>query len=313
MWSDWQEGPAFHDHNVCASPASERAAKWAKLKEDRISIGVCANATGTQKLPLPVIGKGRHPKCFHHFKEIAELPVVYTHSKKAWMNAVLFEKWFACDFKEAVTKKQMREGRVGKVLDNASSHMPMDQGVIAKAKRLYRRSMAMRYLAFPVDFEQFYKTINVKEASLMIHAAWEQVTEQNVSRAFRKLLPTISNNIEVHPDEPSEPTQRAELESLGDVLRQHEDMIALGNDDLWGCFNDTHVAEAVTDDPEEDGEEDDGGLDDPTGDLVSLVLIRSQVQDKPWAADFEAAISRVINSSSRSGSAPAARRSLQLL
>ncbi|KAE8740471.1 hypothetical protein FOCC_FOCC014021 [Frankliniella occidentalis] len=229
-------------------------------------------------------GKRSFPETVHY--EIAELPVVYTHSKKAWMNAVLFEKWFACDFKEAVTKKQMREGRVGKVLDNASSHMlgalhhqvpatkhhqPMDQGVIAKAKRLYRRSMAMRYLAFPVDFEQFYKTINVKEASLMIHAAWEQVTEQNVSRAFRKLLPTISNNIEVHPDEPSEPTQRAELESLGDVLRQHEDMIALGNDDLWGCFNDTHVAEAVTDDPEEDGEEDDGGLDDPTGDLGNVL------------------------------------------
>ena len=61
-----------------------------KLSKEGIPVLVGGNANGSEKLPLLVIGKSKNPRCF---KSVGSLPVEYTSSKKAWMNADLFTNW----------------------------------------------------------------------------------------------------------------------------------------------------------------------------------------------------------------------------
>jgi hypothetical protein len=59
-----------------------------KLSKDRITVLVCANSDGTEKMKLLVIGKSKNPRCF---KNVKSLPVRYTANKKARMTSDLFE------------------------------------------------------------------------------------------------------------------------------------------------------------------------------------------------------------------------------
>ena len=46
-----------------------------------MTVLIGSNASGTEKLPLFVIGKSAKPRCFKN----ARLPVEYAANKKAWM------------------------------------------------------------------------------------------------------------------------------------------------------------------------------------------------------------------------------------
>jgi hypothetical protein len=59
-----------------------------KLSKDRITDLVCANADGTEKRKLLVIGKSKNPRCF---KNVKSLPVCYSANKKAWITSDIFE------------------------------------------------------------------------------------------------------------------------------------------------------------------------------------------------------------------------------
>jgi hypothetical protein len=54
-----------------------------KKSKERITVLVGSNASGTEKLPLMVIGKSKNPRCFKN----AILPdeIKYEANKKAWM------------------------------------------------------------------------------------------------------------------------------------------------------------------------------------------------------------------------------------
>lgn len=58
--------------------------------KDRVTVLVGANADGSEKLPLLVIGKSKKLRCF---KNVRSLPVQYDASKKSWMNSTIFEPW----------------------------------------------------------------------------------------------------------------------------------------------------------------------------------------------------------------------------
>ena len=58
-----------------------------KYSKERITVLVGANADGTEKLPLLVIGKSKQPRCF---KNVRSLPTAYDFSSKAWMTGGIF-------------------------------------------------------------------------------------------------------------------------------------------------------------------------------------------------------------------------------
>jgi len=63
-----------------------------KKDKERITIAVCSNGDGTDKLPLLVIGKSENPRCFKNIHR-ANLGCQYKWNKKAWMLETIFREW----------------------------------------------------------------------------------------------------------------------------------------------------------------------------------------------------------------------------
>lgn len=74
-----------------------------KKNKERITAMVCANMSGTNKLPLLVIGRASNPRCFKHVKS---LPVEYYSNKKAWMTLEIFTEWVKKLEKKMLRKKK---------------------------------------------------------------------------------------------------------------------------------------------------------------------------------------------------------------
>jgi hypothetical protein len=61
-----------------------------KGNKTRLTFGICANADGTHKLPLLVIGHARRPRAFQK-KDGRDLGFDYYWNKKAWMTGSIFQ------------------------------------------------------------------------------------------------------------------------------------------------------------------------------------------------------------------------------
>ena len=73
------------------SAYTEREATGFKVNTDRVMLLPCANAAGTHKCKLFVIGAYKKPRTF---KNLVHPPVHYNASESAWMTAALFKWWF---------------------------------------------------------------------------------------------------------------------------------------------------------------------------------------------------------------------------
>ncbi|GFY31676.1 jerky protein homolog-like [Trichonephila clavipes] len=174
---------------------------------------VCANASRTHSLPLLAIGKSKKPRCF---RNVSCLPTLDKAQKSAWRNSALFSEWY---FIPNVKKLREREGKTGKVLlilDNARCHppvdilnaidddfsvmylppnvtalvQPMDQGVIEKLKRIYKKQVLRRLLLAENDEESvaaFAEKLNMKDTCYMLDEAWDSLERQSLKNAWNKL------------------------------------------------------------------------------------------------------------------------------
>ncbi|KAH9130077.1 hypothetical protein LEN26_008873 [Aphanomyces euteiches] len=138
---------------------STRAMSGFKNDKSRLTIGLAANADGTEKLDLVFIGKSKEPRCFKRVGGVTASGLQYWHAKKGWMTSIIFQDWLS-----RIEQKFKAEGRhVIMLVDNVSSHrlstieleyvrvvflppkttavlQPMDAGVIAAFKQSYKSS-----------------------------------------------------------------------------------------------------------------------------------------------------------------------------
>lgn len=63
----------------------------AKSKE-RLTVVLCCNPTGSEKLKFWVIGKYQNPRCFKNVNKLS-LPFEYTNQKNAWVDSTSFRLW----------------------------------------------------------------------------------------------------------------------------------------------------------------------------------------------------------------------------
>uniref|UniRef100_A0A5S6QX84 DDE-1 domain-containing protein n=1 Tax=Trichuris muris TaxID=70415 RepID=A0A5S6QX84_TRIMR len=104
---------------------SEENAPGYKSRKERVTIMLCANSTGSHRLPLHLIGTAKNPRSFMGVKSLL---VAYGH-QKAWMNFHLVEDWMKKVFVLEVKRYQEAIGKTGKVLlliDNAPAHPVID-------------------------------------------------------------------------------------------------------------------------------------------------------------------------------------------
>ncbi|CAM1330237.1 Uncharacterised protein at_DN0665, partial [Pycnogonum litorale] len=143
----------------------EFQASGSKEAKERLTAMTCANASGTHKCKLLVIGKSRNLRCL---KVVTVLPVIYRANKRAWITQDLTSEWFLKDFVPEVrenARKGLPDGcKVLLLLDNCSAYppaellvadnvyaaylppnctsliQPMDQGIIRSLKCYYRKT-----------------------------------------------------------------------------------------------------------------------------------------------------------------------------
>ena len=121
------------------------------------------NATGTDMVPLSMIGKSKNPRCFKNY--ITKL--TYYHQKRAWSDSVVFAKWWQ-SFQLYISRRTERKCLL--IMDNCGPHgselidptgqiecvflpsnvtsvfQPMDAGIIAMLKKKYRNRLLMKML-----------------------------------------------------------------------------------------------------------------------------------------------------------------------
>ena len=139
--------------------------KGGKLAKERITVLLCASATGEKIKPF-VIGKSQNPRSFKGYHKTG-LGVMYEANKKAWMTGTLFAKWL----RKLNHQMKMQSRKILLVLDNcgARPHMelsnvkllflppnttarlqPMDAGVIQSFKLQYRKKL-LRHILHLID------------------------------------------------------------------------------------------------------------------------------------------------------------------
>lgn len=159
-----------------------------KNSKERVTVMVCSNMSGNEKLPLLVIGKSKKPRCF---KGIKTLPTAYEANKKAWITSELFTAWL----------KQRQKRKVAMIVDNCPAHpkvkdlkaitlfflppnttsktQPMDQGIIQNLKIHYRKLVIMKQLKSIERNKELQ--ITVLDALRMLYQAWDRVTEKTTN------------------------------------------------------------------------------------------------------------------------------------
>jgi len=199
----------------------EDSAKGYKKGKDRLTIMACSNASGNHKLPLVIIGKSKNPRALKNVKRTT-LPVVYCSQKSAWMVSDIFKQWFFENFVPSVKihlKNCSLPNKAVLLIDNAPSHpsvselvkdnifvkflppnvtsliQPMDQGVLEKIKKLYKKEMLCKLVEDHGEHGvvDILKSFNVKTVIYMIAEAWDQVERKTLIKSWKNLWPAVIN------------------------------------------------------------------------------------------------------------------------
>ena len=104
-----------------ATPDGTLAAKGeevsgGKKKKERLTVLVASNMTGSDKLPLFVIGKSKNPRCFKN----KNVPISYEANKSAWMTRPIFQNWCI----KIDDKMRRKNIKICLLLDRCPAHPP---------------------------------------------------------------------------------------------------------------------------------------------------------------------------------------------
>ena len=93
-----------------------------KQDKERLTVAICCNEDGSEKLPLWIIGKYAKPRCFKNVN-LNSLNCEYRANKRAWMTGVLFEEYVRQLDKKMVGRKILL------IVDNCPAHPKIIEGL----------------------------------------------------------------------------------------------------------------------------------------------------------------------------------------
>ena len=197
-----------------------------KPMKDRLTLALCANASGELKIKPLLVYHSENPRAFKTHKiQKEKLKVMWRSNCKAWVTRNLFVEWTNLVFGPAVKKYLLENDLPLKallVLDNAPAHpptleddileefkfikvlflppnttpilQPMDQQVIANFKKLYTKHLFRQCFDITentnLTLHEFWKGhYNIVNCLKNIDMAWEEVTVKTLNSAWSKLWP----------------------------------------------------------------------------------------------------------------------------
>ena len=104
-----------------------------KQSKERLTVAVCANADGSHKVGLYVIGTAKKPRAFPKDWTPRMLGITWTSNKTAWMNSLTFTE-FITEFDATMMRRHGGE-EVLLLMDNAPSHK-LEAGIVLKCTRI---------------------------------------------------------------------------------------------------------------------------------------------------------------------------------
>ena len=172
-----------------------------KKAKDRLTVLLCSNADGSDKMTPLVIGKSRKPRCL---KNVKAIPVNYDANKTAWMTSNIFTEWLKKIDKDMIKQKR----KILLFMDQSPTHpqeidflqnvkiiffpanctsklQPLDLGIIKSFKVHYRKRLIQHALQ-NITTGNTNKKINVLESFNMISLAWRQVKSKTIKNCFIK-------------------------------------------------------------------------------------------------------------------------------
>jgi hypothetical protein len=204
---------------VCSD---EKAASNVKESRERVTVLTCANAAGTHKCKLMVIGKSAKPQAL---KGIKIFSMIYHANKRAWITQEIFGDWFNTHFvpevRDHAKKVELPDNvKILLLLYNCPAHPPaetlikqnifvsylppnctaliqlLDQGIIKNFKCHYRSELMQKIVNFdgPFSYDCFKKAITLKEAVWCISRAWDNVTPTVLKWCWHNILPATTYN-----------------------------------------------------------------------------------------------------------------------
>lgn len=192
--------------------------------DDRISLYVSCNATGTSRVPLTLVGRHSNPACFG--KQKPRLP--YITQQNAWTDALTFRNWFlnvflphvqnhhtehvalllndgsvfrndVCDARGQVKLFLLPSGDGGAF--GSTAHQPMSVGIVAALKTRYRHQLIQRTIE---NFETVCKRreiaqatkvampgicegyeANLLDATLMLEKVWKDIPHRVIAHSWQ--------------------------------------------------------------------------------------------------------------------------------
>ncbi|UYV69845.1 hypothetical protein LAZ67_7000956 [Cordylochernes scorpioides] len=199
-----------------------------KPMKDRLTLLLCANASGDLKVKPLLVYHSENPRAFKKHKvQKSQLNVLWKSNTKAWVTRLLFVEWMNEAFGPAV-KKYLSEKKLPLrallVMDNAPAHppslkdhlldefkfievrflhpnttpllQPMDQQVISNFKKIYIKELFQRCFELTEEtnltLREFWQNhFNIVHCLKIIDKAWNGVSQRTLVSAWTKLWPHI--------------------------------------------------------------------------------------------------------------------------
>src|ERR1700737_2059038 len=92
-------------------------AKGNKKQKDRVTLGLCTNILGKERLKLVLIYKSAHPICFPRSYD-PNSTVHYYSNNSTWMNGDVFTHWV----KSENRRMALKDEKICIIMDNSRSH-----------------------------------------------------------------------------------------------------------------------------------------------------------------------------------------------
>ena len=192
-----------------------------QMLEDHVTVLFCANATGSHKLPVLIIGNIGETQGLYNLNTDA-FSTIYRANANAWMSSNIFNEWFRKYFLESVIRRQLKKGRREKtllLLDNTRLFhdlndlnrkdrfvtvisiplnispvgQPMNCGIISSFKRKYRKELVTTLASLPLyntndDVIDMHEKLDMWDCCSIVHDAWSYVDNAILTNAWDSLL-----------------------------------------------------------------------------------------------------------------------------
>ncbi|XP_066531040.1 tigger transposable element-derived protein 1-like [Hoplias malabaricus] len=226
-----------------------------KPMKDRLTLALCANASGDCKVKLLLVYHSENQRAFTSHKVTKEtLSVLWLSNSKAGVTRDIFVQWVNLVFGPTV-KQYLKDNNLPLkallVLDHAPAHppnlvedilddfkfidvlflppnttpilQPMNQQVISNFKKLYTKNLFRRCFEVTdsthLTLSEFWKDhFSIVTCLRLIDLAWQGVTRRTLNSAWKKLWPEALSERDFEGFEQPEPDLSEEIVSLGNSM-----------------------------------------------------------------------------------------------